>query len=212
MHIQNILWEIDGTLFDTYPAMTYAISKSLTAMGHSLELNVIDGLVRQSLDHCLDTLSQRFKLDRGPLYRHFVEYYREIPPANQPPFPKVKEVCGFINQHGGLNLIATHRGLDSAHRLLNTYALESYFADILSQEQGYPRKPNPAMVVAMLTIHALNYDDTLLMGANEVDNQAGRAAKVRTCIFRRALLSQPANYQINDYNELLAILKREEYV
>ena len=61
--IRNILWGVDGTLFDTTPAITYAISKSLNEPGHSLALNVIDGLACQSLDHCLTTLSKRFKLD-----------------------------------------------------------------------------------------------------------------------------------------------------
>ena len=42
--IRNILWDVDGTLFDTYPAITYAISKSLNKMGLSIALNVIDGV------------------------------------------------------------------------------------------------------------------------------------------------------------------------
>ena len=141
--IKNILWDLDGTIFDTYPAITYAISKSLNNMGFSVALNVIDGLARQSIDHCMETLSQRFKLDPDLLRTQFAESYREISPAKQIPFPGVHEVCAWIYQHHGLNVIVTHRRVQSTQELLDFHKLTSCFDDILSSEQGYPRKPDP---------------------------------------------------------------------
>ena len=45
--IRNIIWDVDGTLFDTYPAITFAISKSLLESGQNMAMNMIDGLVRR---------------------------------------------------------------------------------------------------------------------------------------------------------------------
>jgi hypothetical protein len=50
-------------------------------MGHSIALNVIDGLVRRSFEECVETLSRRFKLDPGLLCSRFTESYRAIHPA-----------------------------------------------------------------------------------------------------------------------------------
>ena len=51
MNVRNILWDVDGALFDTYPAITYALSRTLNELGLSIALNVIDSLARQSISH-----------------------------------------------------------------------------------------------------------------------------------------------------------------
>ena len=208
--IKHILWDLDGTLFDTYPAITYAISKSLNEIGQSVALNVIDGLARQSIAHCLEALSQRFKLDRGLLEARFAEAYRVIDPANQTPFPGVQEVCSVIHRRGGLNIIVTHRGLQSTQRLLDTHDMAASFDDIFSVEQGYARKPDPAMLLAAMEKYHLDPAETLLVGDRELDIQAGQAAGVRTCLFGSADLTVPADMRVANYQQLLAILADEK--
>jgi len=207
MKIQNILWDVDGTLFDTYPAITYALSKSLNEMGLPVALNVIDGLTRQSISHCIKTLSQRFKLDPDLFHARFAASYRMVDPANQPPFPGVREVCETIRNRGGLNIVITHRGIKSTQALLETHGLSDYFEDLFSVEQDYSRKPDPAMVLVAIEKHGLNPSETLMIGDRDLDIQAGRAAGVRTCLFRSTNPSQPADRQIQHYSELLTLIQ-----
>ena len=207
--IKNILWDVDGTLFDTYPSITYAISKSLNEMGLSVALNVIDGLARQSLEHCMETLSRRFKLGPDLLGARFAESYRTVDPANQPPFPGVREVCELIHVRGGLNVIITHRSVQSTQRLLDTHGMASDFDDIFSIEQGYSRKPDPEIVLVALEKHTIHSAETLFVGDRDLDIQAGNAARVRTCLFGQAELSVPANFRIEHYDRLLKILTNE---
>lgn len=204
--IKNILWDVDGTLFDTYPAITYAISRTLGELGVSVALNVIDGLARQSLEGCLATLSQRFKLDPDLLRLRFAESYRTVPPANQPPFPGVREICELIHTHGGLNIIVTHRAVASTQALLDVHQMSSLFDGIFSMEQGYPRKPDPAMLEAAIQQFDLKRAETLLIGDRDLDIQAGRAAGVCTCLFGGAQLSTPADIRITHYDRLLDYL------
>jgi len=194
--IRNILWDVDGTLFNTCPAITYAISKSLNEMGLSLALNVIDSLARESISHCVDMLSQRFKLDPDLLRKQFAESYRSIDSANQPPFSGVCKVCELIHARNGLNVIITHRSVRSTQRLLDAYHMTAYFEEIFSVEQGFPRKPDPAMVLAAREKFAMHTDETLLIGDRDIDIQAGRKAGVRTCLFRQTELTIPADFQI----------------
>jgi HAD superfamily hydrolase (TIGR01509 family) len=204
--IRNILWDLDGTLFDTYPAITYAISKSLNEIGQSVALNVIDGLARHSIAHCLETLSQRFKLDPNMLGDRFAESYRRIDPANQPPYPGVRDVCALIHARGGLNVIVTHRGVYSTQRLLDTHHMTAYFDDIFSVEQGYPRKPDPAMLLAAMEKYTLNPGDTLVVGDRELDILAGQAAGVHTCLFGNSSLTVSADLRVTNHQQLLAML------
>lgn len=206
MKTRNILWDLDGTLFDTYPAITFALSKSLTEMGLSVALNVIDGLARQSLAHCVETLAGRFKLDPDLLAAKFTESYRTVDPANQPPYSGARGVCAWIHEHGGRNMIITHRRLCSAQRLLETHEMSAYFDDIFSVEQGYPRKPDPAMLLAAKEKYKLNPDETLLVGDRELDIQAGLAAGVRTCLFGNCGLTVPADIRVSNHQQLFEML------
>ena len=207
--IKNILWKVDGVLFDTYPAVTYAISKSLNEQGLSMALNVIDGLVRQSIDHCVETLCQRFKLDPELLRAQFAESYRMIDPANQSPFPDAREVCEAIHRLHGLNVIVTNRNVQSAQRLLRAHNFSSLIDDIFSVEQGYPRKPDPSMLLAILEKHNLKPGETLLIGDRDIDIQAGQAAGVHTCLFGQAELTISSDMQINAYGQLLEMLNTQ---
>lgn len=207
--IKNILWDLDGTIFDTYPAITYAISKSLNELGHSLALNVIDGLARQSIDHCMETLSQRFKLDPNLLRAQFAKSYREVSPEKQIPFPGVREVCDWIHERGGINVIITHRAVASTQKLLAVHSLTSCFDDILSTEQGYPRKPDSAMVFAALEKHNLLPDETLMVGDRELDIQSGAAAGIHTCLFGGLKTSIPVDITIDSYEQLLSNLMED---
>jgi HAD superfamily hydrolase (TIGR01549 family) len=204
---KNILWDVDGALFDTYPAITYALSKALNGMGQSVALNVIDGLARESLGHCIDTLSQRFKLDPDLLHARFSESYRKVDSANQSPFPGVREMCEFVHERGGLNIAVTHRSTQSTQMLLDAHGLAPYFTKVFGVEQGDLRKPDPQIIKAALDEHALNPNETLLIGDHELDIQAGRAANVRTILFGRAELKTSADFQIERYSQLLSRLK-----
>jgi HAD superfamily hydrolase (TIGR01509 family) len=208
--IRNILWDVDGTLFDTYPAITYAISQALNGLGESAALNVIDSLARQSIDLCLATLAQRLSLDTEVLRRRYLAAYAALPLANQPPLPDAAEVCARICQRGGMNVAVTHRDVRSTQALLDAHGLAPLLAGILSVEQGYPRKPDPAMALAALVTFDLDPAVTWMIGDRALDIEAGRAAGVHTCLFGRACAPQPVDLHIEHYSQLLALLESAE--
>lgn len=201
--IRHLLWDIDGVLFDTRPAVTYAIRQALNEMGCAITLSVMDDLARQSLEYCVDTLAARFKLDPDLLRQRSAEHYRQIPPERQPPISGAREVCAWIAARGGLNLIVTARKAESTCALLAAHGMTGLFSDIFTLEQGYPCKPNPAILLAALEKHALNPAETLLICRQETDIQARQAAGVATCLFGAAQASSLPSLRVRDYKALL---------
>jgi HAD superfamily hydrolase (TIGR01509 family) len=204
--IRHLLWDFDGTLFDTYPAITYAISKSLNEMDGVVALNVIDGLARESIGHCLETLAARFRLDPNLLHARYAENYRGLPLANQPPLPGARETCAFIRQNGGHNIIITQREVTSCHLLLETHKMSALFDGIFSTEQGYPRKPAPEMILAALGKYNLDPAETLMIGDRIIDTQAGQAAGIQTCLIAELKISTSANLHMSSLLHLLSHL------
>lgn len=210
MTIHNILWQVNGALFDTYPALTYSFSKALGEMGVSAALNVIDGLVRRSLDDCLDTLSGRFKLDPQLLREKFLQSYRSISPASQRPFPGVRDLCEFIHGNGGLNLALTDTGVEFAGRLLETHHISGWIAETLYMETGDAKQSSPALLRAVLDQYSLTPGETLLIVTRGFDVQIGRMAGLRTCLYGTAETNSAVDIQIETYSQLLRLLGAEE--
>ena len=207
--IHDLIWDVDGTIFDTYPAFARAVHTALVDLGGIAPLDRIDGLCRRSLGHCVATLASELELDADELTERFGLHYAAVPAQDQPLFPGVVEVCTYVRTIGGKNLIVTHRGRQSLQRLLAAHGMAEYFADCLTHDDGYPRKPDPTSFEEMIHRHHLAREEVLAIGDRDIDVLAGHAAGVRTCRFGLPSTAAVADYSVAEYAELYRILVAE---
>jgi phosphoglycolate phosphatase-like HAD superfamily hydrolase len=78
--IRNVIWDVDGTLFDTYPAIAGAFRAALRDLGGDTPLERITALARESLGHCTRTLAAAHDLDAAALEDAFSRHYERTPP------------------------------------------------------------------------------------------------------------------------------------
>jgi phosphoglycolate phosphatase-like HAD superfamily hydrolase len=207
--IRNIIWDADGTLFDTFPAFTSAFSAALEDLGGCASLEWIDHLARISLDHCVETLAAENNLGVDAVRAGFRRHYSNISLMEQLPFSGVIDVCQLILSFGGINVIVTHRGLQSLLRLLDAHSMLHLFTAYLTGDDPFPQKPDPAMFEEMMERYGLNREDTLTVGDRVLDVKAGKAALIRTVYFGTSSLDTGADYSITDYAELKRLIVRE---
>ena len=207
--IRNIIWDVDGTLFDTYPSIIATFLAVLNANGCSTPSEHIASLAQISLQHCADTLAAEFDLDPDQTVEQFSARYRQVSPADQPPFPGVHQVCQAISTLGGLNLVVTHRSLSSLKVLLEHHLLDRYITACLSAQDGFPTKPDPAMFNELVSRFTLQRGETLAVGDRDIDIQAGRAAGLRTCGFGGEIKHSIPDFRISDYLELVSLIEHE---
>jgi phosphoglycolate phosphatase-like HAD superfamily hydrolase len=207
--IRYLIWDVDGTLFDTYPALARAVGAALRDLGAHASSDWIESLARKSLSYCMSTLAGKFKVKLEELERGFERHYTHIPLREQAPFPGVVGICEYVCSIGGMNVIVTHRGRESTMGLLAAHDMTPYFEDSVTGADGYPRKPNPAAFEAMIGQHGLRREETLAVGDREIDILAGQAAGVRTCLFGAQLEEVTADYRIVDYADLHRLLLAE---
>jgi HAD superfamily hydrolase (TIGR01509 family) len=204
--IKNIIWDADGTLFDTYPQISAAFCRALNQAGYSAPFDWIDSLARKSLDTCFNTLVERFDLNADEFDREFDHQYGGIGPKDQPPFPGVIEICEQIIGAGGKNFIVTHRRQRTLAALLSAHDMTRLFSECISAADGYAEKPDPAMFNVLIDKHRLGRQSTLAIGDREIDVQAGKAAGLVTCLFGSNVKPATADYCITDYGQLKTIL------
>jgi phosphoglycolate phosphatase-like HAD superfamily hydrolase len=204
--IRNIIWDVDGTLFDTYPAIARAFRAALNDLGQDAALHRIERLARRSLGECAATLAAQCRVDRARLEARVAEHYERTPPEEQPLFPGAREICDRIWFGGGQNVIVTHRGARGTAELLAANGLSRYFAGCITRNDGLPRKPDPAAFTAAIERYGLDRGATLAIGDRDIDVVAGRAAGVFTCFFGAPPDGLEADLVIADFAQLAVAL------
>jgi phosphoglycolate phosphatase-like HAD superfamily hydrolase len=202
---RNIIWDVDGTLFDTYPAVAKAFQAALNDLGKDASLDRIETLSKTSISYCVTTLANQCHLNEEVLGQAFGEHYDRTPPEEQPPFPGAIAICEYICALGGKNVIVTHRGREGTKELLAANKMAQYFAGCLTRDDGYPKKPHPAAFEAILKTHNLLPEATMTVGDRDIDILAGQAAGIFTCFFSPKTDGVVADLNISSLDELYDI-------
>lgn len=213
LRVRNMIWDVDGTLFDTYPAIAGAFRAALLELGADATPERITDLARESLGTCATVLARSAGLEREDLEDAFLRHYEAIPPDEQPPFDGAREVCERVCWLDGENVIVTHRGAHGTQKLLEAAGIAPYIAGCITASDGFPRKPDPAAFLAIMARHDLDPAVTLAIGDRPIDVEAGRAAGVLTALFApHGVAPEPrtteADLIVTDLRQLAAALVR----
>ncbi len=207
--IKYLIWDAGGTLFDTYPAVVEACQAALGGFGKEAPSEWVMALCKQTTAYGIHTLAKTFSLDEETFQQHFKRSYADIGAQCQPPFPGVEAVCRYVCEMGGQNFIVTHRSRPSLEALLTAHRMAQYFTDFITQEDAYPRKPDPAAIEALLVRHALDRSRCLLVGDRDLDIVAGQRAGIHTCFFGSEPHETQPDLEITDYTVLLHWLQAQ---
>lgn len=200
--IRNVIWDVDGTLFDTYPPIARAFKNAIAHLGKNVSIEWIEELSKISLSHCVATLSAECHLERGDIEREFKRCYGEVSAAESPPFSGVVEICDYICSMNGKNVIVTHRGREGTIELLSAHNLIDKFADYIVRDDGYPRKPDPAAFIAALARNDLVKEETINVGDREIDIVAGQSAGIFSCLYGRSADGVEPDLVVGDFEDL----------
>ncbi len=96
----------------------------------------------------------------------------------------------------------THRGRKGLLELLAAHRMTDYFAGFLTHDDGYPKKPDPAAMRAILQAYTLPPAETIAVGDREIDILAGLAAGLFTCLFCVKIEKTSADLTVSDFIEL----------
>jgi len=205
--IRHLIWDVDGTLFDTYPAFLRAFSQALESLGHPTSEEQIEPLARVSLPHCAEVMAGKYNLGTDETLERFLHFYRMIPQLEQPPFPGVRKLCELVMTSGGMNVIVTHRRHSTTQELLEVHGLGNLFSGIAGGDDGFEKKPHPAAFLAMMAQHGLAAAETATIGDREIDMAAGRAAGITTCLFSSGDLGMESDFSFSEYGQLAEFLQ-----
>ena len=170
--VDAFLWDFDGTLFDTYPLMETVMANACAALGAEISPAACHPLMKESFGHCVRTLAARFGLETEALAQAYRAGEAAIDPAAYPLVTGMEETLRTLRARGGRHFLVTHRG-PSARAALEAKGLLPCFTDLVTAEDGFPRKPDPTSVRALLTRHGIDPARAVMIGDRLLDTEAG---------------------------------------
>jgi len=179
---REFIWDLDGTLLDTYPAMVAAMVQAVVDLGQQVTTTEAYQLMRQhSVGFTERTFAQRYGWDWQALRAKYQHYEPQLQVAPQP-FPGAADVLAKVQAVGGHNYLMTHRnGL--ALTYLKQTGLYAYFDDFVTAAQPFPRKPNPAALNYLLDRHHVDRTQAVMVGDRNLDVEAGHRAQIAGYLF-----------------------------
>ena len=205
MRYRHIIWDFDGTLFDTYPVMARAFTETMNEAGYPADYREVYDLMKIAISETV----KKFQAEYG-FGQEVLDAYRarriELELAGARPFPGVEEVLARVIAAGGDNFICTHRG-DSIYELLRQGGVEGYFKEITTSAHHFARKPSPEAVQYLLDKHGMDPAETLMIGDRPLDVEAGQNAGTAGCFFDPdGVTYAPAQHQITDIRQLFDVI------
>ena len=204
--IKHVIWDFDGTLFDSYPGMVNAFLRALKKYGIEAKYDEVLKLFLNSEKTAVQYYQKRFLLGE-----ELIEVYQDekshIDLSSMLPFPYAKEVCQRIKEARRYNYILTHRG-STTYDILRKNGMVELFTEIVTKDNQFARKPDPEAIYYLLDKYQIDLKEAMIVGDREIEILLGQKAKVKTCFYESGnrVPELQADYRVKSLEEVLDIM------
>jgi HAD superfamily hydrolase (TIGR01549 family) len=187
----KLLWDFDGTMFNTYPTIVKSFKELLP------DREVSDEEVLKQMKISSEVAIQYFQIEKRIFDETFHALEKRLHPKDKPPFPYLEDVL----KSAELNVIVTHKSKESTLEILDFYDMKKYFTEIITKDDGYKRKPDTG---AYAYLHD-KYGIDMVIGDRELDLKPARELGIKTCAFQNPDLE--ADYHLSSYRDFFTVVK-----
>ena len=198
------IWDLDGTLLDSYETILSGIEETFGqfAIPYDKE-NVREFILKYSVQDLLVQVAEDRDLDVEVLNQVRAQSLAEKN-AQVVLMPGAREVLSWADQVGIQQFVYTHKG-DNAFTILRDLGLESYFTEILTSQSGFTRKPSSEAATYLIDKYQLNPDNTYYIGDRTLDVEFAQNSGIRSINFLES--TYEGNHRIQELADITYIFE-----
>ena len=198
MNYENYIWDLGGTLLDNYESSSHAFAATLWAMAGRVVLhNEAYNALKVSTAYAVDKFASDIP--------GFLAAYKKLEAQElEKPilFDGAKEVLTTLSAQGGRHFMISHRN-HQVLTILSSAAIALYFTEVVTSDNGFPRKPAPDSINALIQKYQLDPEKTVMIGDRPLDIEAAVAAGISSIFFDPSVSNEKATQNIKNLCELL---------
>jgi phosphoglycolate phosphatase len=170
-----LVFDLDGTLVDSYPAITASLNHARNRFGlPGLEAEFVRRRVGRGLESLIEELVGPDRVTAG--VELFRERYAEVFEAGTTLLPEVAETVDELARRGYRMAVASNKPARFGRPILRSVGLEARFDPIQGPDLAGATKPDPAMIQACLAGLETTPNDSVYIGDMALDVESGRRA------------------------------------
>ena len=198
------IWDLDGTLLDSYEAILSGIEETFRQFAipyHKEEVRSY--ILKYSVQDLLVWVAEERKLDVEVLNQVRAQSLAEKN-AQVVLMPGARDMLAWADQVGIQQFVYTHKG-DNAFTILRDLGLESYFTEILTSQSGFARKPSPEAATYLIDKYQLNPEKTYYIGDRTLDVEFAQNSGIQSINFLES--SYEGNHRVQELADITLIFK-----
>jgi len=179
--IRFIIFDLDGTLVDAYPAIISSFNYTMQRLNYPLKDAPV---IRRAVGWGDENLLRPFVKENDvsgavSIYR---KHHKSALLKESRLFPGVCKVLAYLKNKGYRLAVASNRPSRFSWILIRHLKLKRYFDYVLCADKLKHIKPHPEILNRIMQRFALKPQETLYVGDMTIDAQAARRAKVKAII------------------------------
>ena len=159
----NFIWDLDGTLINSYPHTLEALAQTYQDFGLSFDRDMVASyIIDYSIRDLIANLVASGQVERDP----FVARLKQATAARDGqigPMEGADATLAGLKQAGHRHFVYTHKD-KAAFQVLERLGWSDYFDEVITIEAGFKRKPDPQGVHYLLAKYQLDPAQTYYVG------------------------------------------------
>jgi len=198
-----LIWDLDGTLLDSYGVIVSSLQETLAEFQVRMER---DAVRRRATEGSVSEVLKAAAEESGQPFQRLKERYSELSGARILEIRVMRhgeEILRETAALGAAHFVYTHRG-KTAEPVLEHLGIRNYFQEVVTSLNGFPRKPAPDALLYLIEKHHLEREQVFYVGDRSLDAACAQNAGVRSILYSPAGTGT-ADYLVRDLLEIKAI-------
>lgn len=177
-YYRNIIFDLDGTLIDSYPGISESLRHAVSTVDSSLDLTNLKNHIGPPLPKMLSRMWPELEEEvRMQVMTEFRVDYNSRGYLFSVAYPGIPEALSRFRTSGRELFVLTNKPENPARKILTHLGLANHFTEIRSLDSVTPHLVTKSEGACLLALkHHLVATETLLVGDSQDDHTAAQSA------------------------------------
>lgn len=204
----NLIWDLDGTLLDSYDNMVESLLLLCNKFNIDItKIELLKKIKTTSITDFIKEISVEKNLNYNELINLFIKNKRTF--EYNKLIENVFEVLVYLKEKNIKCYVYTHND-NKTFEILKKLNVIQYFEEIITSDNGFLRKPNPAALIYLIEKYKMEKENTYYIGDRNLDIECANNAKIKSILFLNDSIiesEKKETYLIKDMLEIKEIFR-----
>ena len=176
------IWDLDGTLLDSYAIIVSAVHQVLAE--HNIHIDkqtIFQEVTATSVSAYIQQIAPQYGCDPAVLFHQCCALQTGMDDQIQLN-PHAAEVLQELHTQGSKHFVYTHKG-NTAQSVLDRLGIGHYFTEVVTSAYGFTRKPAPDGIAYLVEKYGLDQNQCYYVGDRMIDMVCAANAQIRSVLY-----------------------------